>query len=120
MSSVSSPSSTRTGMTRSDVLGFLRAHKGELARRFGVGDIALFGSFSRDDATEDSDIDILVRFDRPATLRSFFGTQFYLEDRLGRRVDLVTHKALRSEFRPYVEAEAIHVFKDLDEEEDQP
>lgn len=98
-------------MTRNDVLDFLRAHKDELARRFGVGDIALFGSFSRDEAKEDSDIDILVRFDRPPTLRSFFGTQFYLEDRLGRRVDLVTHKALREEFRPYVEAEAIHVVK---------
>lgn len=109
MSSVSPPSSTRAVMTRSDVLDFLRAHKDELARRFGVGDIALFGSFSRDEAKETSDIDILVRFDRPPTLRSFFGTQFYLEDRLGRRVDLVTHKALRSEFRPYVEAEAIHV-----------
>lgn len=109
MSAVSPPSSTRTATTRNDVLDFLRAHKDELARRFGVGDIALFGSFSRDEAKETSDIDILVRFDRPATLMSFFGTQFYLEDRLGRRVDLVTHKALRSEFKPYVEAEAIHV-----------
>lgn len=109
MSSLSPPSSAKTATTRNDVLDFLRAHKDELARRFGVGDIALFGSFSRDEAKENSDIDILVRFDRPATLRSFFGTQFYLEDRLGRRVDLVTHKALRSEFKPYVEAEAIHV-----------
>ena len=109
MSSISPSSPTRNGMTRNDVLDFLRAHKAELARRFGVGEIALFGSFSRDEAKEDSDIDILVRFDRPATLRSFFGAQFYLEDRLGRQVDLVTHKALRSEFRPYVEAEAIDV-----------
>lgn len=122
MSAVPPPSPTRTGMTRNDVLDFLRAHKAELARRFGVGDIALFGSFSRDEAKEDSDIDIdiLVRFDRPATIRSFFGAQFYLEDRLGRRVDLVTHRALRSEFRPYVEAEAIHVVEHMDGEEGGP
>lgn len=120
MSAVPPPSPTRTTMTRNDVLDFLRTHKDELARRFGVGDIALFGSFSRDEAKEDSDIDILVRFDRPAMLRSFFGAQFYLEDRLGRRVDLVTHKALRSEFRPYVEAEAIRVIEHVDREEGGP
>ena len=120
MSAVPPPSPTRIGMTRNDVLDFLRAHMDELARRFGVGDIALFGSFSRDDAREDSDIDILVRFDRSPTLISFFGAQFYLEDGLGRRVDLVTRKALRSEFRPYVEAEAIHVVEHMDGEEGGP
>ena len=72
-------------------------------------ELAVFGSFARDHATDSSDIDILVRFDGPATSRSYFGVQFYLEDLLGRRVDLVTDKALRSEFRPYVEREAVHV-----------
>ena len=51
----------------------------------------------------DSDIDILVRFDRPGTSKAYFGVQFYLEDLLGHPVDLVTEKALRAEFRPYVE-----------------
>ena len=72
-------------------------------------ELALFGSFARDQATEASDIDILVAFDGPATSRSYFGVQFYLEDLLGRRVDLVTTKALRPRFRPYVEREAVHV-----------
>ena len=71
--------------------------------------LALFGSFARDQATGTSDIDILVAFDGPATSRSYFGVQFYLEDLLGRRVDLVTTKALRPRFRPYVEREAVHV-----------
>ena len=71
--------------------------------------LALFGSFARDQATETSDIDILVGFDGPATSKSYFGVQFYLEDLLGRRVDLVTIKALRPQFRPYVEREAVHV-----------
>ena len=87
----------------------LRAHRETLAERFGVAELALFGSFARDQATDSSDIDILVGFDGPATSKSYFGVQFYLEDLLGRRVDLVTTKALRPRFRPYVEREAVHV-----------
>jgi len=74
-----------------------------------VAELALFGSFARDQATESSDIDILVAFDGPATSRSYFGVQFYREDLLGRGVDLVTTKALRPRFRPYVEREAVHI-----------
>ena len=80
-----------------------------LAERFGVTELALFGSFARDRATDKSDIDILVKFDKPATPKTYFGVQFYIEDLLGRRVDLVTDKALRSQFRPYVEREAVSV-----------
>ena len=96
-------------MNREEVLDILRTHKPTLVERFGVTEIALFGSFARDEATDGSDVDILVRYDGPATSRSYFGVQFYLEDVLDRKVDLVTHKALRSEFRPYVEREAIDV-----------
>lgn len=96
-------------MNRDEVLNILRVHQERLAERFGVTSLALFGSFARDQATDTSDIDILVRFDGPATADVFFGTQFYLEDLLGRRVDLVTEKALRKEFRPYVEKDAIGV-----------
>ena len=96
-------------MNRDEVLNVLRAHKPILAQRFGVTGLALFGSVVRDQAGEDSDIDILVRFSGPATSKAYFGLQFYLEDLLGRPVDLVTDKALREELRPYVEQEAIHV-----------
>ncbi|HHI76345.1 MAG TPA: DNA polymerase subunit beta [Gammaproteobacteria bacterium] len=96
-------------MNRQRILDLLSRHKPELARRFGVRDLALFGSSARDTAGEDSDIDILVAFDGPATSHRYFGVQFYLEDLLGRPVDLVSDKALRPELRPYVEREAIHV-----------
>ena len=80
-----------------------------LARRFGVTELALFGSTVRDSARPDSDVDVLVSFDGPATSARYFGVQFYLEDLLGCPVDLVTNKALRPELRPYIEREAIHV-----------
>ena len=96
-------------MSRDEILALLRAHKPVLERRFGVVDLALFGSFARDSATAGSDIDILVRFDGPADWRRYFGAQFYIEDLFGRSVDLVTDKALWAELRPRVEREAVHV-----------
>lgn len=67
------------------------------------------GSIVRDQATDDSDVDILVRFDSPATSKRYFGVQFYIEDLLGRPVDLVTDKALRPEMRPFIEGEMVSV-----------
>lgn len=96
-------------MTRAQVLKQLAANKAELANRFGVTALALFGSVARDAARADSDVDVLVSFDGPATSARYFGVQFFLEDLLGRPVDLVTEKALRPELRPHVEREAVHV-----------
>ena len=96
-------------MTRAETLKLLQAHKAHLARDFDVTALALFGSTARDDAGPGGDVDILVAFDGPATSRRYFGVQFYLEDLLGRPVDLVTDKALRPELRPFVEREAVHV-----------
>ena len=77
--------------------------------QFGVTKLALFGSTARDSATDQSDVDVLVAFDGPATSARYFGVQFYLEDLLACPVDLVTENALRAEFRPFVEQEAVHV-----------
>ena len=96
-------------MNRDEVLKVLKTHKATLAQRFGVTDLALFGSIVRDQATDDSDVDILVKFDSPATSKRYFGVQFYIEDLLGRPVDLVTDKALRAEMRPFIEREMVNV-----------
>lgn len=96
-------------MNRTDVLQQLASSKAELARRYGVMRLALFGSVARGSSRPDSDVDILVAFDGPATSSRYFGVQFFLEDLLGCRVDLVTDKALRAELRPYVEREAVRV-----------
>ena len=96
-------------MTRDEVLDILRTHKPMLAERFGVTEIALFGSFARDEATDGSDIDILVKFDAPPDWRRYFGAQFYLEDLIGRPVDLAADGEVRAEIQPYLEREAIDV-----------
>ena len=96
-------------MNRTEVLEILSRSKPTLVARYGVARIALFGSTARGTARPDSDIDILVAFDGPAMSERYFGVQFFLEDLLGRPVDLVTDKALRPEMRPFIEREAVHV-----------
>ena len=96
-------------MKKSEALEILARIKPILVSRFGVTRLALFGSTVRDKARPDSDIDIVVAFDGPATSKKFFGVQFLLEDELGCPVDLVTEKAMRAELRPYIEREAINV-----------
>lgn len=96
-------------MKRHDALRLLSDSKPALRARFGVTALALFGSTARDAAKQDSDVDILVAFDGPATSARYFGVQFYLEDLLACPIDLVTEKALRPELRPYVEAERVDV-----------
>ena len=96
-------------MNRAEVLDQLARNKPTLVARYGVDRLALFGSTVRDAARADSDIDILVSFDGPATSERYFGVQFFLEDLLGRPVDLVTDKALRPELRPFIEREAVNV-----------
>lgn len=96
-------------MNRDDVLNMLRAHKPIIVERFGVTELALFGSFARDQATDTSDVDILVRFDAPLNWQRYFGAQGYLEDLLGRPVDLATDRDIRVEIWPYVEREVINV-----------
>ena len=96
-------------MNRSRALELLAQSKPTLVARYGVTRLALFGSTARDSASSDSDIDILVAFDGPATSERYFGVQFYLEDLFGCNVDLVTEKALRTELRPAIEKEAVRV-----------
>ena len=96
-------------MGREEVLGLLRMHKKTLAQRFGVIEVKLYGSFARNQVEDDSDVDVLVRFEAPPGWRRCFGAQAYLEDLLGRPVDMAIDQELRAEIRPYVERELIDV-----------
>ncbi len=78
-------------------------------RQFGVTSLAVFGSVARDQARPDSDVDILVEFDPPPTFERYMDLKFYLEDLLGRRVDLGTPDTLKPRIRARVESEALHV-----------
>lgn len=96
-------------MRKDEALRLLREVAPEVVERFGVKRLRLFGSTARDEARDDSDVDILVEFAGPATFDGYFSLLHFLEDRLGREIDLVTEKGLRERVRPYVERDAIHV-----------
>jgi len=75
-----------------EVLRILREHKGEMAQRYGVQEVAVFGSYARGEQTPLSDVDILVTLRKPLGLR-FFELWDYLENLLGLHVDLLTPNA---------------------------
>ena len=93
--------------SRDEALRILSEHKRTLSERFGVLDVALFGSTARDEAGEGSDVDVLAKFDEDAENRRPFAAQSYLEDVFGCKVDLVDDRNLRTEFRPYVEEDIL-------------
>src|SRR5690606_13619542 len=99
----------RKSVDRQRVLELLRESKPSLQAQFGVTQLALFGSTARGTAKPESDVDVLVGFDGPATSKRYFGVQFFLEDLLGCPVDLVTEKAVRPELRPYIEQDRVNV-----------
>ena len=96
-------------MSKREVLAQLREHKPVLAERFGVGDLALFGSTARDEAGPASDIDILVTLPGARGWSGYGAVLQYLEGLFGRSIDLVVETEVRGELRPYIEADAVYV-----------
>jgi uncharacterized protein len=96
-------------MKRSDVLRILHEKRGELSEKYGVKSLALFGSVARDEARPESDVDLLVEFDRPVGLFAFISLQQFLENLLGSKVDLGTLRSLKPRLKDSVLQEAIHV-----------
>jgi predicted nucleotidyltransferase len=91
------------------ILALLAADQQEIARRFGVKRLSLFGSAARGDLRDESDVDILVEFAGPATYDGYFGLKDHLESLLGRTVDLVTERGLKPRARRQVEKDLILV-----------
>jgi uncharacterized protein len=96
-------------MDRSTIVTLLRTHLPELQARYGVSHIALFGSGARDELGADSDIDVLVAFEGPATFDGYFSLLEHLEQIFGRKVDLVSEKGLKPRARRHVEKDLVRV-----------
>jgi uncharacterized protein len=85
-------------LNRSEIEIKIRNLKPILSDRFSVVRIGYFGSYSRNEQTEDSDIDILVEFGKPIGW-DFFDLQEMLENELKIKVDLVSNKALKNQLK---------------------
>ncbi len=97
-------------MTRLEIMEKLRSERERLRERFGITSVALFGSTARGEAGPDSDVDLLVEFDRPITLFDLVGAQQYLERSLGvAHVDLVPRDSVYPAFRDNILGSAVDV-----------
>ena len=85
-------------MTKNEILSKLIELKPILLKDFAVREIGLFGSYSDNTFTENSDIDLLVDFEKPIGWK-FFTLELYLEKVFGRKIDLVTKNALKEQLR---------------------
>jgi predicted nucleotidyltransferase len=93
---------------RDQVIQTLQAHKAELAATYGVRTLALFGSVARNEATDQSDVDMLVEFDRAVGLFGLVALQEHLAGLLRRPVDLGTLRSLKPRLRREVEQELVY------------
>lgn len=96
-------------MTQTEILDFLKTHKQEIHNRFGVTKIGLFGSYARNEANEESDIDIAIELESSNTFRSFFALLRYLEEGFKKKVDLGIEHSLKPIAKKRILNEIIYV-----------
>lgn len=89
------------------LLRFMKDQQADLARRFTVRRIGVFGSMARGDANLTSDVDILVELAEP-TFDHYMDLKFYLESVLGRPVDLVLHDTIKPRLKTIIEHEVVY------------
>jgi predicted nucleotidyltransferase len=94
--------------TKAEILEILRREKPELARRYGLSRLALFGSYAREDQREDSDVDILVEIEPEIGLR-FVELADRIEDALGVRTEVVSRRAIKPRYWKIIQEELVDV-----------
>lgn len=95
-------------LTKAEVIQKLSEHKEELQTKYPLKSIALFGSYARNEQTQESDIDVLVEFSEPVGME-FVDLLLELEKIFNQKVDLVSKRALKSHYLPYIEDDLIYV-----------
>lgn len=94
---------------KEDVIRLIQSHDAEL-KAFGVKRLGLFGSFARNEPTEESDVDLLIELETGRYgFVNFSRLWFFLEELFGRKVDLLTPESLSPYIGPYILKEAEYV-----------
>ncbi|MBC8487251.1 MAG: nucleotidyltransferase family protein [Ignavibacteria bacterium] len=91
-----------------DIISIINKHKVELEDKYKVKEIAIYGSFTRGEQNEESDIDILVEFNEPVGFL-FIHLADYLEEILGTKVDLLTPDAIKPNRKKYIMEDLVYV-----------
>ena len=95
-------------MDLEDVKKILNSNKSQL-EKYKVKELRIFGSYVRGEQKSSSDIDILVKFDRGASLFDLVGLGNYLEEKLRKKIDVVSEGGIRTELREHILKEAVKV-----------
>lgn len=95
--------------TLKEIKSILHEHSGELYERYGITNIAVFGSVARGEVVEESDIDILADVPLRLNLFDLMEVELYLCDLLGADVDLIPRSEIRRELRKQILSEAVPV-----------
>lgn len=96
-------------MELNNIIIFLQKNKSLIRNKYKADVQGVFGSYSRGEQGEESDLDILVRFDKDASLFTWGGLVNYLQEQLGIKVDVVSERALREELKSYIEKDLVRV-----------
>ena len=96
-------------ISREHVLNLLRQAKPDVEKQYHVSSMALFGSYSRNEQTEASDVDLLVDFSEPIGGFAFVDFADALEARLGLRVDVVPADAMKPRYRESIQGDLVYV-----------
>ncbi|HOT93917.1 MAG TPA: nucleotidyltransferase family protein [Methanoregulaceae archaeon] len=95
--------------TRDEVIAILADLKAEVAPHFGVRRFGLFGSYARNEQSEDSDLDLLVGFERPVPFSVLYRVEELVRERTGIVVDLTTPDGLHPRIERRVLTEAVNI-----------
>ncbi len=95
--------------TRQEIEEMLKKSKPVLSQKYRVKAIGIFGSYVRGQMRRSSDVDVLVEFSRSIDLLDFVALETFLADQTGAKIDLVSIKALRPEFRGAILSEVIYI-----------
>ncbi len=98
-------------LDRRAILDYLQEHKDYLYTEFGVTKMALFGSFARNEAHAESDIDLLIECER-ASFSNRFALKEHLEKEFGRSVDVGYFSSVRRFYRRYIAKDLIYVYRE--------
>lgn len=98
----------RKSSSREEILSELKGLHGKLESEYHVQEIGLFGSIVRGDATDSSDIDILVSFSQIPDLFTFIRLEHYLTEIFNKKVDLVLKDSLKPYIREYILSEVVY------------
>ena len=87
----------------------LSIQKTMLLKKYKVNRLGIFGSYVRGEQQQDSDLDVLIDYEDPPSLITLIELEYYLSEVIGVKVDLVTTKGIKPQFKDYILKEVVYI-----------